>query len=245
MDETPVLLSVDPLARDALASISQRAHCSCLAARTRKGTPGVPNLHIEQQVDTTGWRTVVELMHSANSAGTRELEPAAHLPWKDWMTVITLPTEIGRCTQIETLALYGSHLRRLPPEIGRLASLQDLDLYTSYSLHWLPYEVTRCKDLARTRMSTRALYGNRKTRLPFPRLHRPVETLIPPTCSICDRGFGERGPNPLWTTARVGTDYVGLLAHSCSRECTLSIPAAPPGFHAAPHKGGGGVGMPD
>ena len=125
-----------------------------------------------------------------------------------------------------------------------MSSLRELDLYTSYSLHWLPYEVTRCASLNASRMSTRALYGNRKTRLPFPRLSWPIDVLLPATCSVCDRPFGERFPEPFWTTQRVGTDYVPLLVHSCSKACTDSVPSAPPGFFERPHKGGGGVGMP-
>src|SRR5215831_8350394 len=112
-----------------------------------------------------------------------------------------------------------SHLRRLPPEIGRMTSLRELDIYTSYSLHWLPYEVSRCANLSASRMSTRALYGNGKTRLPFPRLSRPIERLLPATCSVCDQPFGERTPQPFWTTQRVGTDCVPLLIHGCSSAC--------------------------
>ena len=160
------------------------------------------------------------------------------------MRVITLPLEVASLTHVTEVRLYGSHLRRLPPEIGRMSSLRELDIYTSYSLHWLPYEVTRCVNLSASRMSTRALYGNRKTRLPFPRLSRPIEGLLPATCSVCDQSFGERTPQPFWTTQRVGTDYVPLLIHCCSSACIDSVPSAPSGFFERPHKGGGGVGMP-
>jgi len=125
-----------------------------------------------------------------------------------------------------------------------MTSLRELDIYTSYSLHWLPYEVLRCTNLNVSRMSTRAIYGNRKTRLPFPRLSRPIEALLPTTCSVCDQPFGERTPQLFWTTQRVGTDDVPLLAHSCSSVCVDLIPSAPSGFFERPHKGGGGIGMP-
>jgi hypothetical protein len=92
-----------------------------------------------------------------------------------------------------------------------MTSLSNLDVYTSYSLHWLPYEITRCSALNDSRMSTRALYGNIKTQLPFPRLTSPVDTLMPQTCSVCDQPFREGRVQVLWTTQRVATDVVPLL----------------------------------
>lgn len=41
-----------------------------------------------------------------------------------------------------------------------------------------------------------------------------------------------------WVTLRVATDTVPLLIHSCSRDCTLSVPAAPANYFERPHKGG-------
>jgi hypothetical protein len=172
-------------------------------------------------------------------------EPSVAIPPDQWSGIITLPREIAMLSATKQMRLYGSHLRRLPPEIGRLSSLENLDIYTSYSLHWLPYEVTRCSLLRESRMSTRALYGNIKTRLPFPRLADPNVTLVPETCSVCDRPFGNDGVQVYWTTQRIGTDIVPLMVHSCSPACTASVPDAPDGYHSRPHKGGGGVGMPD
>jgi hypothetical protein len=244
-ENRPRLFSIDPATKAALERITQRKHCSCLANRGKKGTPSVPNLHAEaQDIRTQGWAQTVELIR-ANAIGCSTVfEPSAHVPWDDWMKVITLSPEIADLTNVGHVRLYGSHLRRLPPEIGRMTALENLDIYTSYSLHWLPYEVTRCPNLRESRMSTRALYGNKNTRLPFPRLSRPVDVLLPKTCSVCDRPFGEAAPQLYWTTQYIGTDHTPLLIHSCSRECTLSVPAAPKGYFERPHKGGGGVGMP-
>lgn len=241
----PPLLSIDPATKAAMERITRRNHCACLTERTKKGTPLVPNMHVEAQDQTVaGWAEVTNLIERLALTNATILEPSAQIPWEDWIRVITLPPEVGSLTQVKQVRLYGSHLRRLPPEIGRMSSLQELDIYTSYSLHWLPYEVTRCASLIASRMSTRALYGNRKTRLPFPRLSRPIDVLLPATCSICDQPFGKRTPQPLWTTQRVGTDYVPLLIHACSGVCIDAVPSAPSGFYARPHKGGGGVGMP-
>lgn len=239
------LFSVDPATKAAVGRITGRDHCACLAVRAKSGAPLVPSMHVEAQDETApGWSETKS--YSAEVALTRSpvFEPSATISWDNWMRVVTLPSEVSKLSDVKEVKLYGSHLRRLPPEIGALSSLEDLDIYTSYSLHWLPYEVMRCGRLLRSRMSTRALYGNIKNRLPFPRLSGPIETLLPKTCSVCDRGFGERAPQLRWTTQRIGTDIVPLLIHSCSEACTASVPISPSGYFEAPHKGGGGVGMP-
>jgi hypothetical protein len=239
----PRLYSVDPATKAALARITRRAHCACLAVRTKKGTPLVPNMHIEAQDQSmAGWRQVTNLIERLARTSVAILEPSAQIAWEEWMRVITLPPEVAYLSQVKEVRLYGSHLRRLPTEIGRMSSLRELDIYTSYSLHWLPYEVTRCANLSASRMSTRALYGNRNTRLPFPRLSAPIDVLLLATCSVCDQPFDARTPQPFWTTQRVGTDYVPLLIHSCSNACIDPVPSAPSGFFERPHKGSGGVG---
>lgn len=240
------LFSIDPATRAALGRVTRRDHCVCLSGKTKKGAPLMPELHVdEQDENAAGWRLTKALIDHTVLSGDSLFEPSAHMPWEDWMQVVTLPPALASLTKVTRVTAYGSHLRRLPPEIGRMSSLADLDIYTSYSLHWLPYEVTRCSNLRESRMSTRALYGNRKTLLPFPRLSRPIPALVPNTCSVCDRAFEGRSPRLFWTTQWIGTDHVPLLIHSCSDDCIASVPSAPRGFFARPHKGGGGVGMPD
>ena len=78
--------------------------------------------------------------------------------------------EHRRLTAVKHLVLYGSNLVRIPPEIGAMSSLEEFTPYTSYRLHWFPYEITRCRKLSRSTVSTRALFGNYKLRPPFPRL---------------------------------------------------------------------------
>lgn len=238
--------SVDSSTLEAAQRVVREGHCVCLASRTKKGTPSVPNLHINaQDVTASGWRLLLESIASACAESASVLEPLAMIPGDQWSKVITLPSSISELKTVTTLRLYGSHLRRLPPDMGRMMALSNLDVYTSYSLHWFPYEITRCSALSDSRVSTRALYGNIKTRLPFPRLVGPVDALMPQTCSVCDGPFGESGLQVLWTTQRVATDVVPLLVYSCSPECTSNIPDAPAGYHPRPHRGGGGVGMPD
>ena len=243
-DEPLRVFSVDPITLSAAQRVERGGHCSCLTSRGKKGVPSVPNLHVEMQ-DTSapGWQALLALFDESQTASV--VEPSAAMSGDQWSAVITLPAEIQLLSAVKQLRLYGSHLRRLPREIGSLSALSNLDIYTSYSLHWLPYEVTRCTYLRDTRMSTRALYGNIKTRLPFPRLSGRSKAFQPQTCSVCDQPFDGREAMPFWTTQRVGTDIAPLLAYTCSAACTARIPDAPEGFNARPHKGGGGVGMPE
>ena len=238
--------AVDPITMAAARRVERGGHCACLASRTKKGSPSVPNLHMDSQ-DTSapGWELLLKVIAEYSASRATVFEPSAIIPAEQWSGVITFPGEIQTLSAVKQVRLYGSHLSRLPPELGRLTTLENLDIYTSYSLHWLPYEVTRCSKLRQTRMSTRALYGNVKTRLPFPRLSGAIDVLMPPTCSVCDRPFGDNGVQVFWTTQRIGTDFAPLLIHSCSPECTTGVPDAPDGYYARPHRGGGGVGMPD
>jgi hypothetical protein len=237
----PKLLSIDPTTKAAAERITVRQHCRCLSIRGKTGRPSIPNLHIEPQDTSPGWSRTIDLVLAAARSQSSIFEPSAHMAWEDWIGVITLPSEISLMRGVKELRLYGSHLRRLPPEIGEMSALENLDIYTSYSLHWLPYEITRCRQLRQSRMSTRALYGNPKTGLPFPRLSKTIETVMPRACSVCDRSFGATGPSLWWTTQRVGTDDVPLLIHSCSTACTDAVPDAPERYHRRPHQGGGAV----
>jgi hypothetical protein len=223
----------------------RRIHCACLEVRSKSGSPLVPKMHLDvQDQSVAGWARLGKLIDKLAQSNGTILKPSSEIPWDDWSRVIALPPEVASLTQVQEMHLYGSCLRRLPPEIGQMTSLRKLVIYTSYSLHWFPYEVTRCRNLSDSTMSTRALYGNRNTRLPFPPVPRPSNLLLPATCSVCDRPFDDRTPLLFWTTQRVGTDDVPLLIHSCSYACIASVPSAPPGFFERPHQGDGGVGMP-
>ena len=82
----------------------------------------------------------------------------------------TLPEEIGNLTKLERFHCYGSSLTRLPRSMGKLQNLEELDCYTSYNLHYLPYEISRCPKLMSSRFSTCALYNNYKNVMPLPPL---------------------------------------------------------------------------
>ena len=219
--------------------------CECLAEYAQLGAAFRPPLHVEVQDEgVAGWQQLTKLVDDFEQSGATFLAPSKHIPWEHWQHVITLPREVAALTCVQEFLAYGSNLRRLPPEIGRMSSLRKFDIYTSYALHWLPYEIMRCQDLYWSAMSTRTLYGNRKTRLPFPRLSNPIDVLMPETCSVCDLPFEGRSPQVYWTTQRVGTDDVPLLIHGCSYACIEQVPSAPPGYVARPHRGGSDSALP-
>ncbi|KAL6075878.1 Leucine-rich repeat domain-containing protein, variant 3 [Balamuthia mandrillaris] len=105
------------------------------------------------------------------------------------MQIVTVPPEIGECTQLEELILYGCKtLIQVPRCIGNLKKLRVFCPYTSYRLHYFPYEALRCP-LKDTTVSTRAIYGNYKNNWPLPRLPpHPTDrssSRVPSLVDIC------------------------------------------------------------
>ena len=137
-----------------------------------------------------------------------------------------------------------SSLTRIPPEIGEMSNLEKFSPYTSYRLHWFPYEILRCKNLADSTVSTRALYGNYKYRPPFPKLPQSVSVLAPKCCSVCNGPFGESGPLQRWISLRVATDILPLLVHACSEGCVSNLPTPPDKYINTPHSGGPAIQQP-
>lgn len=149
-----------------------------------------------QEQDRSGrpWRRLLELIDVAAADGREVFAPAQDLGPEDWSQIITLPRSISKLRCVKHLQLYGSNLERIPPEIGELEALERFTPYTSYNLHWFPYEITRCRKLVDSTVSTRALYGNRTNRLPFPKLPIHSKEILPDACSICRGPFGSQGP---------------------------------------------------
>ena len=177
-----------------------------------------------------------------------EFAPLEGLSGEERATIVTLPPSIATLTTVRRMNLYGSHLTRVPAEIGQMRSLVSLDVYTSRCLHYLPFEVTRCK-LRDSRMSTRALYGNYKFRAPFPDLEASpnVELLVregPKHCSVCGAALVPPAPVLRWITLPVGTDWVPLLVAACSTRCISSLPTPPAGYVTHPHTGGAALRQP-
>lgn len=211
--------------------------------------------HTERQ-DTSapGWQHLLELVDEAAADGREEFRPLIELSPEERRQVITLPPSIATLTAVKHLVLYGSNLVRIPPEIGAMTSLEEFTPYTSYRLHWLPYEITRCQKLTRSTVSTRALFGNEKLRSPFPRLQSPrdsvanldLENLDPRrwgataihNCSVCDHPIARGGLHQVWISLRVATDVLPLLVSTCSPACVAQLPDGAKGYIPAPHRGG-------
>lgn len=213
--------------------------CECLAPQYGNGKYGRLTLHPEvQNTESDGWKLLIELIERAASQRSEEFAPGLEMSPEMWSQVVTLPSSISKLTTVRKLYLYGSHMVRLPPEIGDMVNLEELDLYTSYRLHWLPFEVTRCSKLKSSRVSTRALYGNYRYRPPFPRVGVPEsKSNLPTNCSVCQGILQPEKVHQVWLSLRVATDVLPLLVNACSEACLQQLPAPAFGYVDRPHTG--------
>jgi hypothetical protein len=193
-----------------------------------------------QDRNSPAWKKLCDYVDKVALEGKDEFSPLEELGPELFSQIYTLPESISILKKVKKVWLYGSKLKRIPPEIGEMESLEYFDPYTSYDLHWFPYEIIDCKNLKDSRVSTRALYGNYKNRMGFPRLtHNPVRydgSTV--KCSICKKEMGWQETNQLWVSLLVGTDVLPLLANVCSQKCESAIPAPPEHYIPHPHKGG-------
>ena len=178
--------------------------------------------------------------------GTDEFVPREALGNELFAQIFTLPESISKLKKVKKIGLYGSSLKRIPPEIGEMESLVYFDPYTSYDLHWFPFDIYKCKKLKESRISTRALYGNYKNRMGFPKIdHNPVRYLGDNLkCNICEKELTYETTNQMWITAYVGTDAIPMLANLCSKECEQKLPKPPENYVQFPHKGGANLVQP-
>ncbi|MFM6907234.1 MAG: hypothetical protein ACKOUU_14695 [Acinetobacter tjernbergiae] len=192
------------------------------------------------------WRDLLCLIDEAANDQREVFDPAKDLGTNAWQRISTLPSEIAKLKHVKHLLLYGSNLTWLPPEIGDMESLVEFTPYTSYRLHWFPFEITYCKNLKESTVSTRALYGNYKFRPPFPLLKgNPVDLYRDRArCSVCRAVPTDRDLNQIWLSLKVATDVVPLLVHTCSKECLQQLPKGHDEYLAEPHKGGLGLAQP-
>lgn len=195
---------------------------------------------------SVAWQKLCEYVDKVEAEDIDEFSPLEALGQELFSQIHTLPESISKLKKVKKIWLYGSRLKRIPPEIGEMESLEYFDPYTSYGLHWFPYEITNCKNLKRSRVSTRALYGNYKNRMGFPRLtHNPVRysgSIV--KCSICKKEIVFEQTNQLWISLKVGTDVLPLLANVCSSNCEEKLPKPPEGYLQFPHKGGADLKQP-
>ena len=221
--------------------------CDCLQPQHGNGRFGRLHLHSEtQSTDCDAWRLLERLVETAAAKWSKEFAPGLDMPPDMWSQIITLPRSIAKLTSVRRLYLHGSNLVRIPPEIGTMENLEEWDIYTSYRLHWLPYEVTRCQKLKRSRASTRALYGNYKYRPPFPPLgdEAAKRNFVTGNCGVCGRVFSGESVFQVWISLRVATDVFPLLVNACSEGCIRGLPRPANGYVGQPHTGGRGLQQP-
>jgi hypothetical protein len=249
------LAVVEPERAHLCADPPLRPACDCFDAGYKRRRWPQPRFHLEpQDTECSAWQHLLELIEEAAADGRPELAPLRQMSSDERAQIITLPPTIARLKALQHLDLYGSHLVRLPAEIGEMTALVELTPYTSYRLHWFPYEITRCRNLRQSTVSTRALYGNYKYRPPFPRLGPgvdaegsrpsrgavsvggPAEVTRP--CSVCGQPFVDRQQHRVWISLRVATDVLPLLVNACSEDCVARLPVAPDRYVQGPHRGG-------
>ena len=227
-----------------------KPHCDCFnlfGPYKSKNNKAELKVHADtQDRECKAWRDLLYLIDEAAMDKREVFEPAKELGVENWKTIETLPREISKLKHVKHLQLYSSHLTWIPPELGEMESLEEFTPYTSYKLHWFPYEITKCKKLVRSTVSTRALYGNYKFRPPFPRLRgNPVKLYGDNAkCSVCGKTDNERGLNQVWISLRVATDVLPLLVHTCSKQCLEQLPRPAEGYVQRSHKGGLGLAQP-
>ncbi len=193
-----------------------------------------------QDRNSTAWKKICEYVAIVSEENREEFSPLEFLGPELFAQIYTLPETIATMKSVKKVWLYGSNLKRIPPEIGQMTALEYFDPYTSYDLRWFPFEITNCKNLKDSRVSTRALFGNYKNRKPFPDLKdNPVRYFGDKVyCSICKNELTYDEVNQVWISVNVGTDVLPLLANLCSNECEKKLPAPPIGYIPYAHKGG-------
>lgn len=199
-----------------------------------------------QDKTTIAWQMLCDYVDKVATENHEEFAPSQALGKELFSQIYTLPISIAKLKKVKRVWLYGSSLKRIPPEIGEMESLEHFDPYTSYNLFWFPYEITNCKNLKDSRVSTRVLYGNIKNRKGFPRLnHNPVrydgDTLH---CSVCKKEITYQQTTQLWISLLVATDVLPLLVNVCSETCKSSLPVTTRNYLKFPHQGGAGLQQP-
>lgn len=193
-----------------------------------------------QNRNCDAWFQLLELIDRAVEDKRAVFNPSKELGGEVWNQITVLPRAIKKLKNVKELMLYGSNLTRIPPEIAEMTSLEKFTPYTSYGLKWFPYEITTCKQLKDSTVSTRALYGNYKHRTIFPSLaDNPVKYFGGGTkCSVCKTSVPIDSFNQYWLSLRVATDVLPLLVNICSEECLHQLPKGTDNYLPYPHKGG-------
>ena len=155
--------------------VSTVTPCKCFDQFHFQESPPEVEFHSDiQDIGCDAWQRLLDLVEEAAIDKREEFNPGQEIGWENWIQIITLPRSISKLKHVKRLIIAGSNLVRIPPEIGEMTSLEEFNAYMSYRLHWYPFEITRCKSLRSSSVSTRALYGNFKIRPPFPKLQPDI-----------------------------------------------------------------------
>lgn len=230
--------------------------CDCIEYVGRTRTQGPTRFHSERQ-DTSapGWIRLLELIEQAADDGREVFKPLVELTAEQRRQIVSLPPTIAKLKAVKHLVLYRSNLVRIPPEIGNMDNLEEFTPYTSYRLHWFPYEITRCANLQRSTMSTRAVYGNfstgHRSHSCEPRLSQQKtsasETLsrergapqpYPPAASATSRSTRSTCGRSGYRATYQATMSCPLLVNACSAECVEALPEPAAGYVQRAHTGG-------
>ena len=202
-----------------------------------------------QQTDCDAWSTLCRWIDAPENCEATELILPNIVGHDGCGSIVELPKSLRRLKKLRHLSCYGSNLVRVPAWITDLQMLEELDLYCSYRLHWLPFELVRMPALTKSRISTRALFGNYKYRAPFAdllllRQRDGLEAAFPSSCSICSSPMQFDDALIRWVTLRIATDVVPLLVFGCSPSCLDRVPESPENYVQGIHTGGIAVQQP-
>ena len=206
--------------------------------RSTKHDQRVYGHHEIQDETCEPWKELLTLIAYAERNRVSEFAPFRYMTEAERDQIVTLPKELTKLIHLKSLELYGTSLVRIPPFIDQLVNLEEFTPYTSYHLHYLPYEITRLRKLKKSCISTRALYGNYKTRGVFPDLKADPYPFPQDICSVCNMAVGFDNLTQYWVTLKVATDVVPLLVHTCSAACLNRIPQSPDDYVQGYHQGG-------
>jgi hypothetical protein len=229
--------------------------CECFDQYKYQASPNEVKFHAEKQ-DTScePWRRLLALIEEAAADRREEFAPLREMNWEGSKQIVTLPPTISKLKFIKKFSLEATYLVRIPPEIGEMTNLEIFETYMSHRLHWYPYEITRCKKLKSSMVSTRSLYGNINFRPPFPKLQPgrnlttglDLDNLSPEiwgtesitACSVCNRPLKASGLHQVWISLLVATDVLPLLVNACSEGCIQTLPKPTDDYVQEPHMGG-------
>lgn len=193
-----------------------------------------------QNRDSVAWIKLCEYIELVINEEREEFRPSEGIGPQLYQQIFTLPESITRMKKVKNVNLYGSMLKRIPPEIGQMDALETFSSYTSQYLHWYPYEMTHCKHLKSSQVSTRVLYTHIKGKRGFADLtDNPVRYHGDKVnCSVCRKELDYLQTNQMWISLQVGTDVLPLLVNLCSAQCQSMLSRPPEGYVQFPHKGG-------